>query len=69
MTAKKQIEELLAVLNSLLNPDLNKYSQKDGCPMCDYGVLRDKNKQHWDNCNWNNARSIYEQIKTQSQSL
>lgn len=56
------MEDVLEALNSLLNPDTEKYSQASGCPMCDNGVLRNKDKEHWDNCNWNNARLIYERV-------
>jgi|ERR1035437_467670 hypothetical protein len=58
----KKKEEVLEALNSLLNTDLEKYSQTTGCPMCDNGVLRNPEKEHWENCNWNNARIIYERI-------
>lgn len=58
--ALNEKDELLEALNSLLNPDLERYSQTTGCPMCDNGVLRNPQKEHWDNCNWNNARIIYE---------
>lgn len=51
--------ELKKALDLLLNNDYG-----SGCPMCDSGILRDKTKQHWDDCNWNNARIIYEKLKS-----
>jgi hypothetical protein len=62
MTQQEQ-KELLEALNSLLNPDLTKYCHSDGCPMCDYGVLRNPKTEHWDNCNWTLARETYNRLK------
>jgi hypothetical protein len=66
MTQQEQ-KELLEALNSLLNPDLTVYCQTSGCPMCDNGVLRrsavERGATHWSNCNWNNAREIYNRLK------
>ncbi len=51
-------EELLKALNLLLNSE---YSS--GCPMCDSGILRNPEKKHWDDCNWDIARKIHEKYK------
>lgn len=67
MSCEDEKKELLEALNSLLNPDLTKYCQEDGCPMCDSGRLRTPGKQHWENCNWNNARLTYERISKNNQ--
>lgn len=47
---------LLNALNDLLSGDL-------GCPMCDNGKLRNPDKEHWDNCKWENARKIFDHFK------
>lgn len=49
------ISELLTALGGLLNNN-----DSWGCPMCDCGVLRNPEKEHWDNCVWNNARKVYD---------
>jgi hypothetical protein len=54
---KQLIENLLIerdVLINALDGLLNK-NEGCGCPMCDNGKLRDPNKDHWDDCVWNNA--------------
>lgn len=48
---------LLNALEDLLSGD-------SGCPMCDYGVLRNPNKDHWDTCKWSNALKIYKLFKS-----
>lgn len=32
--------------------------QSDGCPMCDYGKLRNPEKEHWSDCAWYNAQNL-----------
>lgn len=48
-------KELLKALDGLINSNYG-----IGCPMCDNGKLRNNEKQHWDDCNWNNASRVYE---------
>lgn len=56
----KTIEELLSAVRMLLEDG-------SGCPMCDSGKLRNLDKEHWDDCNWNNARNIYLKVLEQFQ--
>ncbi len=51
------MQDLLEALDGLLNYD------NWGCPMCRNGKLISPEKEHFDNCVWNNARLIYEKYK------
>lgn len=52
--------QLLNALDWLLN-----HNEGHGCPMCDNGELRNPEKEHWDNCIWNNASKIYKKYTPQ----
>jgi hypothetical protein len=51
-------EELVeAIRLLLLSP-----SNGCGCPMCDFGKLRNPEKEHWHDCEWNNAKKLLERL-------
>lgn len=63
--AKSQ-EPIINLLLDHLDKVVNgKGCQTDGCPMCDYGKLRNPEKEHWDDCAWNNAKKLLEQFKVE----
>ena len=53
---KQQNDAIMSALYNILSND-------GGCPMCDNGQLRNVEKEHFDNCFWNNARLVYEKYK------
>lgn len=57
-SVKGEREQLIEALGLLLKSPEN----GSGCPMCDNGKLRNPNKQHWDDCEWNNAQLLYNRL-------
>ena len=54
----EEIRELVDVLEGILN------DTDSGCPMCDSGVLRNKEKEHWDDCVYYIAEQALNKHKT-----
>jgi hypothetical protein len=52
LALQSQLSEMAEALDKVVNSD------NYDCPMCDSGKLRNPSKEHWDDCAWNNARTL-----------